>query len=218
MDAATATIIVAGIVAGGSIVTTVITTRSNKTKYEEQQREMEAQAQQSYSDPVNHYFFGKMSYYMTSMIPAFKPSDGLSKIKLDMLKQFLLIKFEVFHAGMLKWVNDHSEIKLTETTNYICSLIREYETTAKAQGIPEIFIRSFALRHGAIVTATVESLEQIMRSTSYSENDKENAVLDVLLHSFSMTVLSAELTAKEMNGELEYALGCHVTQRPHRFD
>ena len=56
------------------------------------------------------------------------------------------------------------------------------------------------------MSSTVQSIEQIMRCEAYSNTDKENSILDILLHAFTMTIFTAEQTCKNMNGELESAL------------
>lgn len=214
MDAATATIIVSSITTLGSVIVAIISNRHSKAtklKYLEQQKELE-HSKIHYANPQYHYFFGKMAYFRVYFIPALKATEDIPSLKMSMLKKFLKISCDTFYEGMHKWVDDHSNVKLTETAQYICSLVANCKATALACGVPQIFISSFTAYHTPFVRATLESLEQIMRSETYDNSDKENAVLDTLLQSFTIILFIAERTAKEMNGELETALSNALRQ------
>lgn len=195
-------------IATGAIITTIITSITailiaiiNKNKVKTR-----ARTKAELQSPKNHYFFGKLKYYQTSIIPCLKPIDGVPLIKIKMLQKFLQIKFNIFYTGMMNWINLQDDVKLSDVILYIMTLINEYEVKAKERGIPEMFLTSFAIQHKPVVDATIQCIEQITRCESYDNVDKENAILDTLLHAFVLTIVNVEATAKNMNGELEQLL------------
>lgn len=206
MDAAIASIITGILTVFGSVIVAKI---NNRRKYDEcikHRKELEEKEERMLNSPKHHYFFGKMNYYIQTVIPCIKEIHGVPKIKINMMKKFLNIKYSVFADGMQSWVNRDETVELTDIIKYIMSLIVKYEKQAVDSGIPKIFVDTFAKSHEPYVTSTVQSIEQIMRCEAYSNTDKENSILDILLHAFTMTVFTAEQTCKNMNGELESAL------------
>jgi len=197
MDIATATIISSISATFGAIVVALI------NKYKPKTSTLHCRSIAEMASPKSHYYFAKMNYYLTSIIPNMKTCEGVGKLKCDLIKRFLYIKFSIFKKGMEDWVNREEVVKLDETVKYIMLLVSKYEREADEVGIPKVFIEAFAREHQPIVDATLQCLEQIMRCESYDNVDKENAVLDSLLQSFILTVASAERTARNMNGELE---------------
>lgn len=206
MDAAIASIVTAIITVIGAVFVAKINNRQKDNACVKHRLELEEKNKRILESPKHHYFFAKMRYFITSVIPCIHNNVDIPKIKVSMLKMFLIIKFTTFMDGMEEWVNHEDSVKLNECVKYITMLIDKYEKEAIASGIPKIFVESFAKEHEAYVTSTVQSIEQIMRCESYTNVDKENSILDILLLTFTMTIYSAERTAKNMNGELESAL------------
>ncbi len=108
------------------------------------------------------------------------------------------IRFKVFYEEGLKWVHDQSEIKLAEVTDKICEVIREADCMALAAGVPQEFIDAFRLEQKNIVIALLDHFERIMASESLTNNNKENALLDVALNAINLMILDTEKTLKRM--------------------
>lgn len=201
MDVATASVIGSIGTLIGAVTVALINKSSNKNK--------NVRTDEEKNSPKSHYFFAKMNYFLTSIIPNMKTCPGISALKCEMLKKFLYIKFSIFKKGMEKWVERDDEVRLDDLIKYIMTLIDEYEREAGQAGVPRMFIESFAREHQPVVDATLQCIEQIMRCGSYDNTDKENAVLDTLMHSFIMTAVSAERTAMSMNGQLDNYLSTY---------
>ena len=179
MDAAIASLITAVVTTCGAVIVAKINNRSRNDESAKRQLDLDEKNKKELITPKSHYFFAKMDYYLTSVIPCIKEIDGIPKIKIKMLKKFLNLKYTIFKEGMESWVNKDENVQLTDIIKYIMALIEKYEKQAVECGIPLIFIESFAREHQPVVSSTVLSIEQIMRCDSYSNIDKENSILDI---------------------------------------
>jgi hypothetical protein len=84
---------------------------------------------------------------------------------------------------------------------------KQYEEEALNKGVPSIFLDKFRKWHEIHTTITFDAIRSVCDSKFYdSEYERTAAVLDILLFSFRLTIVDAEKSINELNGQLEQVL------------
>lgn len=152
----------------------------------------------------NHRFFSTMNYWINIEI------DNLpitNKMKKNVVTKFLKIKFNVFLNNFKNFVNE------VENGNYdssrsveliLVDSIKEFEFEARRQQIPDLFIEKYRKWDNTHTQITYDAIKSIIESKYYTTMDEQvAAILDILLFSFRLTIVDAEKTINDLNGELE---------------
>lgn len=158
------------------------------------------------SQLIKHSFFCSMDYWRKIGIDAIEIEEPARDL---IFKDFLHIKFRVFDVGMREVVSNKeiSKMRRIELKNYITnkitSAIKEYEQFAKDTGIPQVIIKKFSKWHSRSVSFVMDGIEDICMSSFYDNNvARLNGLLSLLLAAFHATIIDAERTLDDLNGDL----------------
>ena len=161
--------------------------------------------------PVNHDFFNKIIYERDMKLPVIKLNhkgkycQGRTEIFKDMLRT----KYTKWHDSTKQLMMCECLPKLTSTelhTKVISSImlfVDDYEKSWKDEGIPEIVISRFKEWHEQHTTILVSAISSICVGQCFNTNEEKlNAVLEIHKALIILTVLDAENTLGNLNGEL----------------
>jgi hypothetical protein len=163
-----------------------------------------------YKNLEQHPFFSTVNYWINIEIDNLNITNIAKR---NVVRAFLKLKFTVFNDRLKEYIrnNVQDEEICTDGTlcigNLVVDCLKEYEDKARTKGVPDIFIDKFRQWHDPHTDITFESIRSVCESKFYTTNvEKIAAVLDILLYSFRMTIIDAERTINQLNGELEAAL------------
>lgn len=154
----------------------------------------------------NHQFFSTMNFWVSVQIDILPIQ---SRMKKNVISKFLKIKFEVFEKKVREYITtlECSDDCVLNFETIMVDCLKEADELALQNSIPTIFLEKFKRwdeQHSGI---TFNSISDICNSKFYTSNyEKTNAILDILLFSFRLTIIDAEKTISEMNGDLERVL------------
>jgi len=153
----------------------------------------------------NHQFFILINYWINVEIDNIPVQN---KIKKRVISKFLKIKFNIFEKNFLDYINTvDSNTNDVNIKKVFLDCISEYEEEAVRKYIPIIFIDKFREWHSCHIEIAFEALKSIGESCFYdSPYEKIAASLDILLFAFRLTIIDAEKTINDLNGELEQVL------------
>lgn len=150
-----------------------------------------------------HHFFTSISYWINIEINNL-PIENLSKKKVICL--FLKTKYNIFSKNIKRFINSTNN-NCEEIENILIKSFKECEDIARSEGIPDIFIDKFRVWDYEHTKILIDSIESIINSKFYSTfEEKIAAILDIMIFSFRLTLVDAEKTINELNGDLEKAL------------
>jgi hypothetical protein len=164
------------------------------------------------SDLLTHDYFTKMKTYMTTRIP-FLRIDG--KERKACLIDFLLIKYRIFYEVTSAFCKsdaaadtaDRGDKWVADFTEMLLDGVAAYEKEALDSGIPAIFLTCFNTHHSIRLTQCWDFMTSLAKSKYFPSNARRTEVmLDMLVVIFNATLIDAERTMDELNGELDEAL------------
>ena len=164
------------------------------------------------SDLLTHDYFTKMKTYMTTRIP-FLRIDG--KERQACLIDFLLIKYRIFYEVTAEFclsdaaadTADRGDKWVADFTEMLLDGVAAYEKEALEAGIPAIFLTCFNTHHSIRLTQCWDFMTSLAKSKYFPSNARRTEVmLDMLVVIFNATLIDAERTMDELNGELNEAL------------
>lgn len=156
--------------------------------------------------PRNHAFFSTSERLMTYHIPRMKVSNDPARNVL--FRDMLRIKLTVWRKIMLDLVaRDFASLKTFEIKELFAKTLRDsvssYESDWKSAGVPELVITKFAEWHSPRLEAVSGSAISVFDGKSFTTpNEMLNAVLCLQNALLIETVIDAERTLGELNGEL----------------
>jgi hypothetical protein len=152
-----------------------------------------------------HQFFSTLRYWITVEIDNIPVQ---SRVKKNVISKFLKIKFSTFDKNFSEFIKDETNFQnATKLENLMLNCINIYEQEALQKGVPMLFLEKFRKWNEKHTEITFTSIRSICESKFYSSTyEKTAAVLDILLFSFRLTIVDAEKTINELNGELERIL------------
>lgn len=177
------------------------------------------------SDLLTHDFFTKMKTHMITRIP-FLRIDG--KERQACLIDFLLIKYRIFYEVITDFCKsdiatdaaDRGDRWLAAITTMLLNGVAAYEKEALKAGIPAIFLTCYNKHHSIRLTECWDLTASLARSKYFPSNARRTEVaLDMLVVIFDATLIDAERTMDELNGELDEALvlySCPETNQKKR--
>jgi hypothetical protein len=148
----------------------------------------------------------KLTYWREFKISSLEMDEyGRNMIFRDLLH----IKFDAFHNNLTK-IEDADDFETidrrelyTRIVTCMHNIVEEYETHAKAEGIPSIVINKYKKWHSSSMDYTLKSAELISQSPIYKTNyDIMNAVYLLNISLLELTIAEAERTLSKLNGEL----------------
>lgn len=158
------------------------------------------------SQLIKHSFFCSMDYWRKIGIDAIEIEEPARDL---IFKDFLHIKFRVFDIVMREVVSnkDIPKMRRIELKDYMTKIVtasvKEYEQEAKDMGIPNPVIKKFAKWHSRSVSFVMDGIEDTCMSSFYENNvARLNGMLGLLLAAFHATIIDAERTLDDLNGDL----------------
>ena len=161
---------------------------------------------------LTHDYFTKMKTYMSTRIP-FLRIDG--KERKACLIDFLLIKYRIFYEVTAEFclsdaaadTADRGDKWVADFTEMLLDGVAAYEKEALEAGIPAIFLTCFNTHHSIRLTQCWDFMTSLAKSKYFPSNARRTEVmLDMLVVIFNATLIDAERTMDELNGELDEAL------------
>ena len=157
---------------------------------------------------TSHPLFSDMKFMINNTIPNIKIQCPLRN---EIFKDFLKIKFNVFFK---KFVAQASEVESNPKMGVVrlrsvfmdglSDAITEYESKARAAGIPGIVIEKFNKWHSQHVLMTHMTIDKVFGSKFISTTREQVAVVfGVYRTVFALTIIDAETTLNSLNGELD---------------
>ena len=157
----------------------------------------------------NHVIFRRIDEYVAYILPSLK-----IPIQRIIFKDMLKIKFIVWKDIMNKMIKDfNSQTFVTSEDFYffIKDFFKDANTNTKIRwlerGIPLEAIQKFEIWHNQRVYSVSELVKNVAHSSIYSTyEEKLSVILDCLSLGLSLTVIDAEKTIKDLNGNLDPVL------------
>jgi hypothetical protein len=142
---------------------------------------------------------------------------GGSEIKSRLLKDFLSIKFRVFHDNYLNFCNNKGSNLRDGVYSVFYKSIEEYNKEARKFLIDNIedthdkkikieyIIKTFDKWHQNTIEVTANRIEHILLDDKFyqTDNEKLNAILSQLWTGFEFTIKDGIKAFKQLNGYLE---------------
>ena len=148
-------------------------------RFEEEKKE-----EMPFEDLRFHPFFSEMKQWIEFKIPYLDFND---EFRNEVFRDFLRVKFKTFYNRLFEVVNnqDLSTYKPNQLQDFFLQDLRrgvkEYTTTCKEMGVPEIFIKKFQKWH----TRTVLQLETNIKGFSQSNYiDTNTEKINAILHAY----------------------------------
>ena len=157
-----------------------------------------------------HIFFSRMTYFIDSFIP--NQISYENKNKEYIIKKALLSKFKTFYdlyAYEVELLKNKTTCKgrLSSADNRIKLItegVTKYNDIWKQDKIHYIFIEKFNYWHNSHVDMLVARIHDIWNSKLYKTcYEKLEVELLLILQAFEMTIIDAEKTLGDLNGELD---------------
>ena len=176
-------------------------------KYQQMER---STLEQNVADPKKHGFFQKVEFILRYKLPEIElrfkgqPCQGRTTLFRDMLK----IKFEAWKRNIAAvCAVDYQNMSKSDIrqafTEAMLNLVSEYESTWEQNGIPRIVVDKFHKWHDNHAQMFLEAIESITGGTCFSSpREIMNAILEMNAMMLLLTILDAEKTLGDLNGEL----------------
>lgn len=156
----------------------------------------------------NHIFFNEIAYMID--VTSWKIDYEHNPIRSAMVRKFIRIKLKAIERNYKKLVDDiidGKEIDISEYNNILTKIVVEYEREARDKKIPQVFINKFSQWHTPKIKQIREITEFIVRSSIYDDTvEKTSAILDIILMVLHLTLMDADNTLNNMNGDLDNVL------------
>ena len=161
-------------------------------------------------NPVRHPFFSQIEYNRRFRIPLIRLNHGdhYCHGRTAIFKDMLNIKLKHWGEKIKEAVeNDYSKMTDNELQtlfiNATMTLVDSYEREWIEKDIPQIVIDKFREWHDDHTKMFVETIRNICRGKSFSTKiEQVNAILEMNNTMLILTILDAEKTLGELNGEL----------------
>lgn len=157
----------------------------------------------------SHIFFSEIAYMID--VSARKIDYPKDPVRSAMVRKFIRIKLKSVERNFKNLVDeiiDGKVINGCDFNNTLTKAIVEYERESIEANIPLTFINNFSSWHTPKIKQIRELNEFISRSNIYDDSvEKTSAVLSVILMVLHLTLLDADNTLNNMNGDLDNILG-----------
>lgn len=156
----------------------------------------------------SHIFFSEINYMID--VTSWKLEYNNNPTRTAMVRKFIRIKLKSIERNFKKLVDDAidgKDISVCDYNNTITKIVVDYEREAREKRIPQQFINKFSMWHTPKIKQIRDITEFISRSNIYDGTiEKTSAVLDIILMTLHLTLMDADDTLNNMNGELDSVL------------
>lgn len=150
----------------------------------------------------NHHLFRSIDYYLNVGVNQISIKNPLKK---QMMVEFLKIHFDQFKKDFIEALK--TKKTPCDYMGIIYSALNSIEVTAKAKGIPEIFIVKFNEFNKNNTESMIKWARSYVDSTiAIDETLKIYFIFNSVLQIFDMMILDCQQSLNELNGELEAQL------------
>jgi len=159
------------------------------------------------TNPLSHAFFSASERLINYRIPRMNVSSDPARNTL--FRDMLLKKIGIWRENMLSFITrDFSSYKNFEIKQLFAQkmhkIIKEYEAKWKSSGVPKLVISKFTTWHSPRVEALSSSATSVFDGKSFTTvTEMLNAVLCLQNALLVETIIDAERTLGELNGELK---------------
>lgn len=155
---------------------------------------------------LKHHFFTRVSYWVNSKIPLLKIDTPLRE---KLIKKALTLKIKeganLIREDVLDF-SDNRHDKYKTSSEFIEKLVEVYESIWRANSIPDVFIEKYHYWHIERITEAYYQYERLWDSKFYDDFETRLAVLDMWTYLFNWTIIDAEKTLQDLNGDLSKEL------------
>ena len=156
----------------------------------------------------NHIFFSEIAYMID--VSSWKLDYPDKPTRSAMVRKFIRIKLKSIERNFRALVDDVIDGKSISSSDYnntITKIVVEYEREAREKKIPITFINKFSAWHTPKIKQIREITEFITRSNIYDDSvEKTSAVLSIIIMVLHLTLMDADNTLNNMNGDLDNIL------------
>lgn len=155
-----------------------------------------------------HIFFSEIGYMID--VTSWKLDYPNNPTRSAMVRKFIRIKLKSIERNFKKLVDDvidGKDINVCDYNNTITRIVVDYEREAREKRIPQQFINKFSVWHTPKIKQIRDITEFISRSNIYEGTvEKTSAVLDIIIMTLHLTLMDADDTLNNMNGDLDNVL------------
>ncbi len=158
-------------------------------------------------DLMKHPVHSRIDYWLKFKITHLQIQSDFRR---EVISDFLQVKLSTWkiHLLSLSQLNNINKLSIEELEIKILEdldrAITEYNKKCENQGIPKMFIEKFNEWHMDKVEDTYKRITQICQSSFYINNKhKIGAVLDKYMDALNATIIDAERTLQDVNGEMK---------------
>lgn len=176
-------------------------------KYQKMERDMLGQ---SVAEPTKHVFFQKIDYILRYKLPEIRLSykgqycEGRTVMFRDLLKT----KFEIWRDNIMKVCGmDYEHMSSGDIRQAFMQatldLVSQYETKWQQDGVLKVVVTKFHEWHDNHAEMFLETVDSITMGSCFgSPREIMNAILEMNMLMVLLTLLDAEKTLGDLNGEL----------------
>lgn len=176
-------------------------------KYQKMERDM---LEQNVADPKKHVFFQKVEYILRYKLPEIelKFKGQICQGRTAMFRDMLKIQFEAWKRSItVVSAMDYESLSKVDIrqafTEATLNLVSDYESTWEQYAIPRVVIEKFHKWHDNHAQMLLEAIESITGGNCFSSpREIMNAILEMNTMMLLLTILDAEKTLGDLNGEL----------------
>ena len=176
-------------------------------KYQQMERSV---LEQGVADPKKHAFFQKVDYILRYKLPDIKLNykGTYCAGRTAMFRDMLITKFELWR-DMISDIctSDYEHMSNADIrqmfTQETLDLVTQYETKWQQNGVPKVVVSKFHEwhdNHAEMFLGTVDSIT--LGACFGSQREIINAILEMNMLMVLLTLLDAEKTLGDLNGEI----------------
>lgn len=176
-------------------------------KYQQMERSM---LEQGVADPKKHAFFQKVDYILRYKLPDIKLNykGTYCAGRTAMFRDMLETKFELWRDMITRiCATDYEHMSNADIrqmfTQETLNLVSQYETQWQQDGVPKVVVSKFHEwhdNHAEMFLGTVDSIT--LGACFGSQREIINAILEMNMLMVLLTLLDAEKTLGDLNGEI----------------
>lgn len=152
----------------------------------------------------DHSFFTIIQKYIQIEIQNLPITNVLKK---RVVTEFMIIQFTAIEQLASSLIEEKTKFDKNKIEGRVLRTFTNIDNKALGKGVPSIFIEKYRGWNIRRIEMVIDVIRSIAESRFYmTDFDKLNAILDTLVLYVRLTIVDAESTIDELNGELEREL------------
>ncbi len=151
----------------------------------------------------NHPVFSEINYCLTYLVPR---AEFGTKGRTLLFSRMITLQLESIRSAaedLSRRSHDDIECFIAENTAVFLDMVKRYESSWDACGVPREAKKAFNRWHGPKMKLLPQAIESIARSSIYDTFDERQwAVFDYYRFLINMTVVDSESSLSQLNGTI----------------